>query len=167
MKLKKAIRIKNAFKQIRIDRSTAMKIPLQFLIDTLLILVVLGLSFNLSGMRIGKAESLSEDDLINSDTGISLIEKSAQMGDLAIVDFKGSIEGKAFDNGSAENAMIALGSGQMIPGFEEGISGHKVGETFSIDLTFPEEYAEEVAGKDVTFEITIKELWRNIGTMHE
>lgn len=112
-------------------------------------------------------ESISDADLKNPDTGISLIEKSAQMGDLVIVDFKGKINGKEFENGSAKNAMIALGSGQMIPGFEKEIVGHGVGETFSIDLTFPEEYDKQVAGKDVTFEITIKELWRNIGTMHE
>lgn len=133
-----------------------------------LLAILTYLSLNLYLLiRSWPTESITDADLKNPDTGISLIEKSAQMGDLVIVDFKGKIDGKEFENGSADNAMIALGSGQMIPGFEKGITGHGVGETFMIDLTFPEEYDEEVAGKAVTFEITLKELWRNIGTMHE
>lgn len=106
-------------------------------------------------------------EILKSAEELDLVHRSAQMGDLVIVDFKGKIGKDYFENGSAENATIALGSGQMIPGFEEGIVGHEVGETFTINVTFPERYAEDVAGKDAVFEITIKELWRNIATMHE
>lgn len=81
-----------------------------------------------------------------------------ESGNVVDITFDGYIDGVAFDGGSTNGStyQITLGSGQMIPGFEEGIIGHKVGETFTIDVTFPEDYGKEnLNGKDAQFEICI------------
>ena len=72
-------------------------------------------------------------------------------------DFEGSIDGEKFEGGSAEDFKLVLGSGRMIPGFEDGIIGMKKGEEKVIDVTFPEDYqAENLAGKQAQFKITVK-----------
>lgn len=77
-------------------------------------------------------------------------------------DFEGSIDGEKFDGGSAEDYTLVLGSGQMIPGFEDGIVGMKKGEEKVIDVTFPEDYqAENLAGKAAQFKITVKKVERS------
>ncbi|MEC7120446.1 MAG: trigger factor [Pseudomonadota bacterium] len=74
-------------------------------------------------------------------------------------DFEGSIDGEKFEGGSAEDFKLVLGSGQMIPGFEDGIIGMKTGEEKVIDVTFPEDYqAEQLAGKAAQFKITVKKV---------
>ena len=80
----------------------------------------------------------------------------AKDGDKLNIDYAGTLDGKAFDGGSAKAQALTLGSGSMIPGFEEGIIGKAIGSTFIIDVTFPEEYhAEELKGAKAQFEITI------------
>lgn len=81
----------------------------------------------------------------------------AEDGDTVNIDFVGKIDGVEFEGGSTEGAgyELTLGSGYMIDGFEEQIMGHSVGETFDIDVTFPDEYTEDLAGKDAVFTITI------------
>lgn len=79
-------------------------------------------------------------------------------GDNVNIDFVGSVDGVEFEGGNSQGAGydVVLGSGSMIPGFEEAIIGHEVGTTFDIDVTFPEEYGnEELNGKDAVFAITI------------
>ncbi len=74
-------------------------------------------------------------------------------------DFEGSIDGEKFEGGSAEDFKLVLGSGRMIPGFEDGIIGMKAGEEKVIDVTFPEDYqAENLAGKAAQFKITVKQV---------
>jgi len=85
--------------------------------------------------------------------------KKAKKGEQVIIDFVGKIDGEAFDGGSAENAPLELGSGRMIPGFEDGIIGMKKGEEKTIEVTFPEEYqAEHLKGKLATFDITVHSI---------
>ena len=85
----------------------------------------------------------------------------AEMGDTAVIDYEGFVGDVAFEGGKGEDHPLSLGSGQFIPGFEEGVVGHKVGESFDVNVTFPTEYhSEELAGKDATFKVTIKELKR-------
>ena len=85
----------------------------------------------------------------------------AEMGDTAVIDYEGFVGDVAFEGGKGEDHPLSLGSGQFIPGFEEGVVGHKVGESFEVNVTFPTEYhSEELAGKDATFKVTIKELKR-------
>ncbi|MFQ6371489.1 trigger factor [Shewanella sp. YIC-542] len=87
------------------------------------------------------------------------VERAAEDGDKVIINFVGSIDGEEFEGGKAEDFELQLGSGRMIPGFEEGIKGHKAGEEFDIDVTFPEEYhAENLKGKSAKFAITVKEV---------
>ena len=78
-------------------------------------------------------------------------------GDTIVIDYVGKIDGKKFDGGSAEKQKLTIGSGTMIPGFEEALIGKKIGDTCTINVTFPKDYqAEELAGKDAEFEITIR-----------
>ncbi len=82
-------------------------------------------------------------------------------GDTVNIDFTGTVDGVAFDGGSTDGQGydLTLGSGYMIPGFEEQIVGHDVGETFDIEVTFPEDYGNtELAGVDAVFEITINNI---------
>lgn len=80
-------------------------------------------------------------------------------GDTVVMDFEGFLDGEAFDGGKGENHSLEIGSGQFIPGFEEKLIGKEAGEEFEIDITFPEEYhAEDLAGKDAIFKVTIHEI---------
>lgn len=79
-------------------------------------------------------------------------------GNTAVIDFKGVVDGKELEGGSGENYPLEIGSNTFIPGFEEKLVGMKIGETKDIDLTFPENYVEELKNKDVTFTVTIKEI---------
>lgn len=84
---------------------------------------------------------------------------TVENGDFCVMDFIGYVDGKPFSGGAAENQTLEIGSGQFIPGFEEQLIGLEVGETKDIQVTFPEEYhAEQLAGKEATFNVTIKEL---------
>ncbi|CAM4076570.1 trigger factor [Psychrobacter arenosus] len=84
---------------------------------------------------------------------------AADEGDQVTFDFEGSVDGEKFEGGSSEDFKLVIGSGQMIPGFEDGIKGMKAGEEKTIDVTFPEEYqAEDLAGKAAQFKITLKKV---------
>lgn len=88
-----------------------------------------------------------------------VVKRAAKKGDEVIIDFKGKKDGKAFDGGSAKDYHLRLGSGQFIPGFEDGIIGHEVGDKFDLDITFPEDYAsKELAGAKTVFEILVKQV---------
>jgi trigger factor len=84
------------------------------------------------------------------------VERAAQSGDQVVIDYEGFKGGEAFAGGKADNSTLVLGSGQMIPGFEDGIVGMKPGETKTLALAFPEEYhSEELKGQAVEFNITL------------
>ncbi|WP_410681264.1 trigger factor [Avibacterium paragallinarum] len=86
-------------------------------------------------------------------------QEPAKADDRVTIDFVGSVDGEEFEGGKATDFVLAMGQGRMIPGFEEGIVGHKVGEQFDIDVTFPEEYhAENLKGKAAKFAITLKKV---------
>ena len=89
---------------------------------------------------------------------IDVTERNAEMGDTATIDFEGFTDGVAFEGGKGENYPLELGSGSFIPGFEEQVAGHGVDEEFDVNVTFPEEYAEELAGKDAVFKCKIHEI---------
>ena len=84
--------------------------------------------------------------------------RSAQSGDITNIDYSGAIDGVKFDGGTAEGQTLVLGSGQFIPGFEEGVVGMNIGETKDIAVTFPENYAPELAGKDAIFTVKLNGL---------
>jgi trigger factor len=86
-------------------------------------------------------------------------DNAAKDGDEVIIDFVGKKDGVAFDGGTATDYTLKIGSSQFIPGFEEGIIGHKAGETFDLELKFPSDYhAKDLAGAKVTFTTTLKEV---------
>lgn len=87
------------------------------------------------------------------------VERSAEVGDTLTIDFEGFKDGEAFEGGSGNDTALELGSGRMIPGFEDGLVGAQAGEERSLDLTFPEDYhAEELKGAAVEFKVTVKEV---------
>lgn len=89
---------------------------------------------------------------------VEVTDRPCQTSDTVNIDYVGKLDGVPFDRGSAEGVDLQLGSGSMIPGFEDGIIGHSIGETFVIDVTFPENYSSEMAGKAATFDITIHSI---------
>ena len=88
-----------------------------------------------------------------------VVKRAAKLTDEVIIDFTGKKDGKAFDGGSAHDYTLVLGSNSFIPGFEDGIVGHEVGDKFNLDLTFPKDYhAEQLAGQKATFEVLLKQI---------
>ncbi|CAI0936428.1 trigger factor [Serratia entomophila] len=86
-------------------------------------------------------------------------DRAAEAEDRVTVDFTGSIDGEEFEGGKASDFVLAMGQGRMIPGFEEGLVGHKAGEEFTIDVNFPEDYhAENLKGKAAKFAIVLKKV---------
>ncbi|WLS78007.1 trigger factor [Erwinia pyri] len=86
-------------------------------------------------------------------------DRAAEAEDRATIDFNGSVDGEEFEGGKATDFVLAMGQGRMIPGFEEGVVGHKAGETFTIDVNFPDDYhAENLKGKAAKFEIVLKKV---------
>lgn len=123
---------------------------------------------NYSGIEVEKKSTEVTDELINEEIEkvrernsrmITVEDRAAQEGDIAVIDFEGFLDGEAFEGGKGENFNLNLGSGQFIPGFEEQIVGHKADEEFSINVKFPEDYqAEELKGKDAEFKIKLHEI---------
>ncbi|MDR0884019.1 MAG: trigger factor [Oscillospiraceae bacterium] len=86
-------------------------------------------------------------------------EGAAEEGDIATIDFEGFADDIPFEGGKGDNYDLELGSGSFIPGFEEQVVGHSAGESFDVNVTFPEEYhAEDLAGKAVVFKVTVQEV---------
>lgn len=91
------------------------------------------------------------------------VARAAADGDQVNIDFKGFVDGEAFDGGEAAGHDLVIGSGSMIPGFEDGITGMTAGEEKDISVTFPEDYqAEHLAGKEATFKITAHKVSESI-----
>ena len=86
------------------------------------------------------------------------VERAAKLGDTVVIDYDGYLDGTRFDGGKAEGTSLELGSGQFVPGFEEQVVGMKAGDEKEIDITFPENYHEGLAGKAVVFKIKVHEV---------
>ena len=87
---------------------------------------------------------------------VEVTDRAAQDGDTVTIDYEGKVDGVAFDGGKADGHDLKLGSGSFIPGFEDQIVGKQIGETFDVNVTFPEEYhAKELAGKAAVFTVTL------------
>ena len=89
---------------------------------------------------------------------LAVVEREAKEGDTVVLDFKGYVDGEAFDGGEADNYSLELGSHTFVPGFEEALIGAKAGDTPTVNVTFPEQYVKELAGKAATFECHIHEV---------
>lgn len=120
------------------------------------------------GLKAEKVKAVVEDSEIDAQINamaernarmISVEDRAAKLGDTAVIDFEGFVDGVAFDGGKAEGHSLELGSGQFIPGFEDQIVDHNIGDEFDINVTFPEEYgAEDLAGKEAVFKIKLHEI---------
>src|ERR671932_2481802 len=90
---------------------------------------------------------------------LETVERPAQRGDFVVMDFEGSIDGEPFAGGAARDQMPELGSGRLVPGFEEQLDGAGAGEERTVTVTFPEDYgAEQLAGREAEFAVTVKEV---------
>lgn len=89
---------------------------------------------------------------------ITIEDRAAENEDTANIDFEGFVDGIAFEGGKGESYDLVLGSATFIPGFEDQIVGKKVGETFEVNVTFPEDYHENLKGKDAIFKVTLNSL---------
>jgi trigger factor len=123
------------------------------------------------GLEVGKAEEDVPDDLVDTEVErvregfarLEPVDREAAEGDSLLIDFEGLLDDKAFEGGKAEDYLLALGSGQLIEGFEEGLIGAKAGEERDVEVTFPDEYqAEHLAGEDALFKVTVKEVREKI-----
>lgn len=108
-----------------------------------------------------QVEAQIEYELQNKAEEVTDKKETVKEGDLVTINFVGTLDGKAFDGGTANNYDLTVGEGQMIDGFEDGIIGMKTGETKELNLTFPEGYPEaSLEGKDVVFKITLQKFRR-------
>ena len=98
-------------------------------------------------------------NLASSFADKKVVKRAAKLGDEAVIDFVGKKDGEAFQGGSAKDYKLVLGSKTFIPGFEEGIVGHEVGDKFDLKLTFPKDYGvKDLAGAKVVFETLLKQV---------
>jgi len=119
------------------------------------------------GVEVGRREPAVDDESIQDEIDILLersahlhtVKRPAKMGDFLTIDFEGTVGGEPFPGGEGRDQLVELGSGNLIPGFEEGLVGAVAGEQRTVTATFPEEYgAKHVAGKEAEFEIWVKDV---------
>ena len=119
------------------------------------------------GIEVAKAVAEVTDEQVEAElkqiaeniASVENVERAAEMGDIANINFLGTVDGIAFEGGAAENFDLTLGSGQFIPGFEEQVVGMNVGESKDVNVTFPEDYnAKELAGKAAVFAVKLNKL---------
>ena len=118
------------------------------------------------GLEVGKTEPTVTDEQIQAEldnmaknvASTENVDRPAEMGDTANIDFEGFDNGVPFDGGKGENFDLKLGSGSFVPGFEEQIVGMSAGEEKDIDITFPQDYHKELAGKAVVFHVKVNKI---------
>lgn len=118
------------------------------------------------GLEVEKAEAAVTDTQVQAElermaqnvASTETVERAAEMGDTANIDFEGFDNGVPFEGGKGENFDLKLGSGQFVPGFEEQVVGMTAGEEKDIDITFPKDYHENLAGKPVVFHVKLNKV---------
>ena len=119
------------------------------------------------GLEVGKRDAGVSDDAIGEEleklreraAKLETIDRQAQRGDYVVMDFAGTLDGVPFAGGEGRDQMIELGSGRLVPGFEEQLEGAVGGEERTITVTFPDDYgAPDLAGKDAQFAVTVREV---------
>ncbi len=122
------------------------------------------------GIEVPKREVKVEESEVDAEVNrmaernarIETVDRAAQMGDTVVIDFEGFEGGKPFQGGKAEDYSLTLGSGSFIPGFEEALVGAVAGEARDVNVTFPENYAKELAGKPAVFKCKVHEVKESI-----
>src|SRR5688500_14462892 len=119
------------------------------------------------GLEVGKREPGSSDEEVEAEVErvreragrLETVDRAAAAGDFVVMDYKGTLDGEAFAGGEGRDQMIELGSGRLVPGFEEQLTGASAGEERTVELSFPDDYgAEHLAGKAAQFAVTVKEI---------
>jgi trigger factor len=119
------------------------------------------------GLEVGRREPAVEDTQIDEElerlrerfATLDTVERPAETGDYVVVDYVGSVDGEPFEGGAGRDQLLELGSGRLIPGFEEQLTGAAAGDARTVDVTFPEDYqASELAGQRAQFEVTVSEV---------
>lgn len=120
------------------------------------------------GIKVAKTVNDVTDEMVDHEIShmlernsrtVNVDDRACELGDDVVIDFEGFKDDVAFEGGKAEKFNLKLGSGQFIPGFEDQVAGHNIGDEFDINVTFPENYqAEELAGAPVVFKIKLHEI---------
>jgi trigger factor len=122
---------------------------------------------NYKGLEVGKEEQEVPDEIVDTEVErvreafarLEQVDRAAAEGDSVLIDFEGFVDGSAFQGGAAEDYLLALGSGQLIEGFEEQLTGAEADAEREVKVTFPADYqAEHLAGKDAVFKVKVKEV---------
>ena len=122
-----------------------------------------GLEVEKAAVEVSDAQVQAElDRMAQNVASTEEVEKAAEMGDTANIDFEGFDNGVPFEGGKGENFDLKLGSGSFVPGFEEQVVGMTAGEEKDIDITFPEDYHAELAGKPVVFHVKLNKVTETI-----
>jgi trigger factor len=121
------------------------------------------------GVEVGRREPAADDEAVNAElealrersARLETVEAAAGDGDFVVMDYVGTLDGEPFAGGEGRDQLVELGSGRLVPGFEEQLKGAKGGDERTVTITFPDDYgAEELAGKDAQFAVTVKEIKR-------
>jgi trigger factor len=119
------------------------------------------------GIEVGRREPKVDDQEVQAElermreslASLETVEREAGEGDFVVMDYVGSVDGTPFEGGEGRGQVVELGSGRLIPGFEEQLAGASAGEERTVELTFPDDYpAEQLAGKDASFAVEVKEV---------
>ena len=119
------------------------------------------------GLEVGKREAEIPDETVDQEVEslrersatLETVERPAATGDFVVMDFLGTLDGVPFQGGEGRDQMIELGSGRLVPGFEDQLAGATAGEERTVSITFPDDYgAEDLAGKQAEFAVTVKEV---------
>ena len=118
-----------------------------------------GLGIKKEAVKVEEKEIDAEiEKLVTQNASLIVKEGEAKKGDTVVLDFVGSVDGKEFEGGKADNYSLELGSNQFVPGFEDQLVGHKAGEDVEVNVTFPTQYVPELAGKKALFKCKIHEV---------
>src|SRR5215208_7887398 len=119
------------------------------------------------GLEVGKREPVASDEAVEAEIErlrersgrLETVERPAAQGDFVVMDYKGTIDAVEFAGGEGRDQMVELGSGRLVPGFEEQLTGAVAGEERTVGVTFPDDYgAEDLAGNEAEFAVTVKEV---------
>jgi trigger factor len=119
------------------------------------------------GLEVGRREPAADDEAVEREVEalrgrlatLDTVERAAEQGDFVVMDYKGSLDGQPFEGGEGRDQLVELGSGRLIPGFEDQLVGASAGDERTVSLTFPDDYgAEHLAGKPAEFAVTVREV---------
>jgi trigger factor len=119
------------------------------------------------GVEVGKRDPQVDDEAIGAEIDrlrersarLDTVERAAGKGDFVVMDYKGTLDGEAFAGGEGRDQMVELGSGRLVPGFEDQLEGATAGEERTVTITFPDDYgADELAGREAQFAVSVKEV---------